>query len=263
MWSAFAHTRYGNTIGTISYNSFGFFSVSLLVVVASNVKLRDSEKHMLDLETKQRFLELRAQGKSLRTVADELSVGRQTLVRWEREHKEQIENLKAMELDALLERHRLTVQAQIERYGVELKRVTEELQKRDLADVPTPKLYDIMVKLHTRIEGACPALTLRDDDEIADQKALRGLVASRRIRKVSETTARAGRQGNGDSTVRADDLVTLQLTTLQRFRAREIDEHAAITEIALVNSLLKGIGLTSVQEELQHIRDLLHASSGG
>lgn len=59
---------------------------------------------MKDIETQHRFLELRAQGKSLRTIADELSVGRQTLVRWEREYKEQIENLKAMELDALLER---------------------------------------------------------------------------------------------------------------------------------------------------------------
>jgi hypothetical protein len=80
---------------------------------------------------------------------------------------------------------------------------------------------------------------------------------------MSETTACAGQQGNSDGTVRADDLVTLQLTTLQHFRAREIDEHAAITEIALVNSPLKWIGLTSLQEELQRIKDLLHASSGG
>jgi len=218
---------------------------------------------MKDIETKHRFVELRAQGKSLRTASDELGIGMQTAVRWERELKEQIENLKTMELDALLERHRLTVQAQIERYGVELTRVTDELQKRDLAGVPTPKLYDIMIKLHARVDGTRPALTLRDDEEIADQKALRGLVASRRIRNVSEITARARRQDNSDGTVRADDLVTLQLTTLQRFRAGEIDEHAAITEIALVNSLLKGIGLTSVQEELQHIKDLLHASAGG
>ena len=218
---------------------------------------------MKDVETKHRFVELRAQGKSLRTVADELSVGLQTVVRWERELKEQIENMKAMELDALLERHRLTVQAQIERYGVELTRVTEELQKRDLASVPTPKLYDIMIKLHARVDAARPAFTLRDDDEIADQRALRGLVASRRIRKGSETTGHAGQQGDGDRAVRADDLVTLQLTTLQRFRAGEIDEHAAITEIALVNSLLKGIGLTSVQEELEHIKDLLDASASG
>lgn len=218
---------------------------------------------MKDIETKHRFVELRAQGKSLRTVADELAVGLQTVVRWERELKEQIENLKAMELDALMERHQLTVQAQIERFGFELKRVTEELQKRDLAGVLTPKLYDIMIKLYARVDGARPALTVRDDDEIADQKALRGLVASRRTRKVSETTAHTRQQGNGDGTVRADDLVTLQLSTLQRFRAGEIDEHAAMTEIALVSSLLKGIELTSVQEELQHIKDILQASSRG
>jgi hypothetical protein len=217
---------------------------------------------MKDIETKHQFVELRARDKSLRTAADELGIGLQTAVRWERELKEQIENLKTMELDALLERHRLTLQAQIERYGVELTRLSEELQKRDLAGVPTPKLYDIMIKLHARVDGARPALTLRDDDEIADQKALRELVASHRIRDVSEATARVGRQGNGDGTMRADDLVTLQLSTLQRFRAGEIDEHAAITEIALVNSLLKGIGLTSVQEELEHIKELLQRSGG-
>ena len=218
---------------------------------------------MKDIETKHRFVELRAQGKSLRTVADELAVGLQTAVRWERELKEQIENQMTMELDSLLEQHRLTAHAQIERYGIELARVTEELQKRDLAGVPTPKLYDIMIKLHARVDGARPALTMRDDDEIADQKALRGLVASRRARKVSGTTVPTRQQGNGDGMVRADDLVTLQLSTLQRFRAGELDEHAAMTEIALVNSLLKGIELTSVQDELQHIKKLLDASSEG
>ena len=146
---------------------------------------------MKDIDTKHRFVELRAQGKSLRTVADELEVGLQTVVRWERELKEQIENLKAMELDALMEQHRLTAQAQIERYGVELKRVTEELQKRDLADVPTPKLYDIMVKLHARVEGTCPTLTVRDDDEIADQEALRGLDVTKDQKKAEYWYAKA------------------------------------------------------------------------
>ena len=218
---------------------------------------------MIDIEKQNRIVELLGKGKSQRTVADELEIGLQTVVRWEREHKEQIENVRVMELDALLEQHRLTVQAQIERYGIELARVNEELQKRDLTGVPTPKLYDIMIKLHARVDGARPALTMRDDDEIADQKALRGLVASRRARKVSGTTVPTRQQGNGDGMVRADDLVTLQLSTLQRFRAGELDEHAAMTEISLINSLLKGIGLTSVQEELQHIKDLLQVSSRG
>jgi len=216
---------------------------------------------MKDVETRQRFVELRAQGKSLRAAADELGVGKQTLVRWEREHREQIENLKAIELEALTERYRLTVQAQVERYGAFLEQVTEELRKRDLTTVPTSKLFDIMVKLESRVEAMCPAPTLRDDEEIADQQALRGLVAARRRRQSSETAAHS--RGNGDGSVRADELVTMQLTTLQRFRAGEIGERAALTEIALVNSVFNGIGLTSVQEELQQVKDLLNKSNGG
>jgi hypothetical protein len=102
---------------------------------------------------------------------------------------------------------------------------------------------------------------LRDDEEIAEQQALRGLVAARRRRQSSETAALS--RGNGGGSVRADDLVTMQLTTLQRFRAGEIGERAALTEIALVNSVFNGIGLTSVQEELQQVKDLLNKSNGG
>ena len=212
---------------------------------------------MRDIKTKHRFVELRAQDKSLRTAADTLRIGLQTAVRWERELKEQIEDLKTMELDALLERHRLTLQAQIERYGVELTRLTEELQKRDLAEVPTPKLYDIMIKLHARVDAARPAFTLSDDDQIADQKALRELVASRRARNASEVNAPAGQQGNGNGTGRADDLVTLQLTTLHRLRAGETDGRTAANEVAMVNSIYKGIELADLQTRLERLETVL------
>lgn len=212
---------------------------------------------MKEVEIKHQFVELRAQGKSLRTASDELKIGLQTAVRWERELKEQIENLKAMEINALLERHRLTVQAQIERYGVELARVDEELQKRDLKKVSTQKLYDIMIKLHTRVDGILPTFTLRDDDEIADQQALRAVVSSRRDQKASKVRAHAGGDGNGDGTLRADDLVTLQLDTLQRFRAKEIDERTAATEMAMVSSIFKGIEIADLQTRLERIETIL------
>ena len=80
---------------------------------------------MIDIEKQNRIVELLGKGKSQRTVADELGIGLQTVVRWERELKEQIENVRVTEFDALLERYQLTVQAQIERYGIELALVTE------------------------------------------------------------------------------------------------------------------------------------------
>jgi transposase len=237
------------------------FSGLSLCGFSLRVSLQEKVTNVKDTETKQKFLERRAQGKSLRTIADELGVGRQTLVNWARECKEEIENLKAIELDALHEQYRLTTHAKVERYGAELKRVTEELEKRDLSNVPTPKLYDIMIKLHARIEETCPVLVLRDENELADQRGLRDLAALRSARKASARSAQAGRSGNGGATVVADDLVTVQLTILQRFKAGEINERTAMTEVALVNSLLKGIELSSVQEELQHVKELLRASS--
>jgi len=211
---------------------------------------------MKDVEIKHQFIELRAQGKSLRTASDELKIGLQTAVRWERELKEQIANLKAIEIDTLLERHQLTVQAQIERYGFELARVTEELKKRDLSDLQTPKLYDIMVKLHARVEEALPTLTVRDDDEIAELKVLSELVASRQ-RKASKAKTRIGEQGNGDSTVRAEDLVTQQLITLQRLRTGEIDGRTAANEIATVSAIYKGIEIADLQARLERIETTL------
>ncbi|MFZ0926946.1 MAG: hypothetical protein WCE82_10725 [Halobacteriota archaeon] len=211
---------------------------------------------MKDIEKKHRLVELRAHGKSQRAVADELEIGLQTVVRFERELKEQIENLKVIELNALLERYRLTLQAQIERYGVELARVNEEIQKRDLVSVPTPKLYDIMIKLDTRVEEARNALTLRDNDEIADQKELRELIASRKARKASKVNAPAGRQGSDNDTVDADDLVTLQLTTLQRLRARKIDGHTAANEMALINSIFRGVEIADLQTRLERLESV-------
>ncbi|MGA3199630.1 MAG: helix-turn-helix domain-containing protein [Halobacteriota archaeon] len=122
---------------------------------------------MKDLDTKQKFLELRAQGKSLRTIEKEIGTSRRTLATWEMEYKEDLENLKenlkAVGLEALQERYRLTTKDKLERYGAELQRVTEELGRRDLTNVPTPKLYDLMIKLHACIEKACPASNLGDE----------------------------------------------------------------------------------------------------
>jgi transcriptional regulator with XRE-family HTH domain len=125
-----------------------------------------------DLETKEKFLELRAQGKSLRVIEKEIGTSRRTLAQWESEYKEKLENLKAIELEAVQERYRLTAKDKLEQYCAELQRVTEELQRRDLTDVPTPKLYDIMMKLHTRIDETSPVVILRDYNEPEEDEEL-------------------------------------------------------------------------------------------
>ena len=128
-------------------HSCGFFSASFPVVAAFNVILKGGEKCMKDIETKHRFVELRGLGKSQRAVADELGIGLQTAVRWERDLKEQIENLRAIELEKLREDYWLTEQDRIKCFGGRLQQIRDQLNKRDLSDVETPKLLDMELKL--------------------------------------------------------------------------------------------------------------------
>ncbi|MGZ8933196.1 MAG: hypothetical protein ACXW06_07980, partial [Halobacteriota archaeon] len=63
---------------------------------------------MKNLETKDKFLKLRAQDKSLRTIEHELGTDRRTLAKWEKKYKEELENRKTLELEALREKYWLT-----------------------------------------------------------------------------------------------------------------------------------------------------------
>src|SRR5450756_2184078 len=98
---------------------------------------------MKDAETKLTCFKLRAQGKSLATIADTVGVRRQTVANWLREHEEEVENLRAIELDTLREACWMTKQVRIERLSARLEHITAELDKRDFSDVRTDKLVEL------------------------------------------------------------------------------------------------------------------------
>jgi len=102
---------------------------------------------MKDAETKHRFVAIRGEEKSLRTIARELGVGRETARRWDHKFKEQIEDRKVLELEELREEYLLTEKTRIERLGGQLLRIKDQLEERDFSDVETPKLLDMELKL--------------------------------------------------------------------------------------------------------------------
>src|SRR5512141_3080892 len=102
---------------------------------------------MKDITERERFVELRAQGKSFAAIAEEIGVSKTTLITWSRELYEQIKNLRAINEEALCERYRLTKQHELETLSQRLDAVEAEITKRDLSNVPTPKLYGLLFKL--------------------------------------------------------------------------------------------------------------------
>ena len=102
---------------------------------------------MKDSSYKQRFVELRASGKSFAAIAEEIGVSKPTLIAWSRELDEQIKNLRAIHDEALREKYRFTQERELQILSHQLEVIEKELASRPVFDVPTDKLYGLLFKL--------------------------------------------------------------------------------------------------------------------
>lgn len=101
---------------------------------------------MTDRDTENRIIELRARGKSYSTIASELKIGKQTALDVCKKYKEQIATLQALELEQLYEEQRITSTERITAIASLMQRVREEIDSRDLSQVPTEKLIVLYLK---------------------------------------------------------------------------------------------------------------------
>ena len=105
-------------------------------------------------ETVQRFIELRAQGWTYARLMVELKVTKPTLIGWSRRHQFEIQNLHAIELEALREKWLASTTDRVNALGQQLRRIQGELEKRDLAALSTSQLMSAARNLQRQIEQA-------------------------------------------------------------------------------------------------------------
>jgi hypothetical protein len=103
-------------------------------------------------ETRQKFVERRAQGWSLVRIAAELGVARSTLIEWSRQLRFDIQNQLAIELDDLRDRLLGPRSARASGLAEKLAHVENELRKRDLATLSTQRLFSLSLALRREIE---------------------------------------------------------------------------------------------------------------
>ncbi len=106
---------------------------------------------MQNAENQQRFVSLRSQGWSYTRIAAELGVCKRTLINWSRKFQYEINNARAIELEALQESLIATRETRARALAAQLTAVEEELKTRNLADVPTARLYTIADSLRRQI----------------------------------------------------------------------------------------------------------------
>ena len=109
---------------------------------------------MHDDKTVQRFIELRAQGWSYARLMTELNVSKPTLIAWSRKHQFQIQNLKAIELEALGEKWLASTTDRVNILGEQLRKVEAAISQRDVGGLSTQQLYALARSLRRQISQA-------------------------------------------------------------------------------------------------------------
>lgn len=107
---------------------------------------------MKENEVKQKFVELRAEGLSYDKISKEIAVSKPTLMKWEKEFSREIKELRFIQFETLKEKYLMTKEARVENYGELLTKAKEELKSRDLKDISSDKLLNMIHDLENKFK---------------------------------------------------------------------------------------------------------------
>jgi hypothetical protein len=138
--------------------------------------------HMYDIETKIRFIRLRARGMSIREIAGELKISKNTITDWNSLYAEKISDAQREEIDGILLELGVDKMARLRDLARYYNRVKEDLDKEIVPGMyPMLRIKDLrdLMKLHKDFnsEGFLPNLRKPRNDahlEAGPQEGISG-----------------------------------------------------------------------------------------
>lgn len=124
----------------------------------------------IDIETRERFIEARSQGQTLRKISEDLDISYNTSCLWNKDYREQIAATRALYLEELNDKFYLTTEARLQLFGEQLESVKAELARRNLSDMPTHKLFEILIALHKALKEEAIEPHFMTEEEAEERK---------------------------------------------------------------------------------------------
>lgn len=121
---------------------------------------------------KERFVELRASGLSYDAIAAQVNVSKPTLIAWGRELAKEVHNARAVRMDELFEKYAVAKAKRVEVFGQRLNGILSELDKRDLADVPTEGLLKLALRYGEAMREEHEPLSMQGEEVPFDMSCL-------------------------------------------------------------------------------------------
>jgi len=106
---------------------------------------------MKDTKTKEKFIQLRGNGLSFDKIVEEIGVSKGTLLKWDKELKQEISEVRFIELESMIQKYGVLRTERVKSYGEMLEKYRKELTQRDLSDVSTNKLLDMALIVEDRL----------------------------------------------------------------------------------------------------------------
>lgn len=113
---------------------------------------------MKDLETKEKFIELRACGLSFNKIAVEIQVSKPTLIKWNSEFSKEIANRRFLAAEELLEHYQLMKETRMKIFAKTLNQALQELQNRKFDLLSTKDLLSLINYLDTYLAKEAKSL---------------------------------------------------------------------------------------------------------
>lgn len=103
---------------------------------------------MKSIETKEKFLILRAKGYSYNRLAKELKTSKTTLISWAKEMNIELKNAIQYEKDQIIEKYKMSQNHRMEKIFKLHQKLMNELEKRSFENIPTIKLIKMSLVLN-------------------------------------------------------------------------------------------------------------------
>lgn len=207
--------------------------MSLSTVHGSKDGITDIDSGKGKEELRQAFIMLRAKGFSYSAIAQELHVSKGTLTTWSRQLEAEIASAKAMELEALQEEYMMLKEGRIRTLGELTARLRKEALSRDLSEVSTEKLLDMLLKYGQELQA-----------EAVDVRPLS-----------AEETARL--KDKTGTNMNSQQIEAEMAKALLKYRAGQIDGTQARQELSLLSTMLKAREQVEIEERLDKLEAVI------
>jgi intein-encoded DNA endonuclease-like protein len=122
---------------------------------------------------KLRVIELRAEGVSYSDIAQQLTIAKQTAVNIAKENIDEIGTLRAIEVEATFKAQRINRDGRIAQLSQLHQRLREEIERRDLSELPTKDLVALFLKTSDSLKGEVYSPEIRSTEEQAQDRSQR------------------------------------------------------------------------------------------